>query len=1383
MNSVYITVGGTLILALCVALIGPLFIDWSAYRSVFESYGEKILGHQVTILGETDVQLLPAPYVKLSDVRVGAVEDPLLTIQGFEGRIELPSLLRGEVHVTEMKLTAPQLQLSLDESGRLDVLQAQARSSVIAEMDPGSLVLENVQVEGGSIELIDAQSGLTRRADNANLQLSAGGLQGPFKAEGALTYDGVPYTLKIGSGRLERDGKIRVKSQVSPANIAAQFSTDGYLRQQDGVVSYSGEGAVASVVTEGSEALEWAAKGTFDLNGERLELTDSTLRLGSEDRPITAEGGGAFTFGPDAEFAAVATFKQVDLDRLIGGGPQKPLVPADVVMSQMLKQVNGLPHLTVPGSLDLQVPVVVAGGSVVSNVQVQVESVGTGWRIAEFAGELPGRSAFNANGYLELANSPVFQGEWSLSSRLPHQLAHWWLGERKDASNRLAAVSLKGRIEAGSGAIRLPDLRIDTDDARSVGLVSLEYPMDQEPFLTVDMDSDRVNLDEIERFVRAFTGRALSPSAFDMSLRLYTDELIASGVTAKSMVVSASLSRDALAIEQLKVRDFAGAYIDLQGRIDDVSTTPQGNLKGKLRASSLMGTAAVLEQYLPNSEFVRRLKRAAPELAPAELEAELSAYAEKGRTDISLNLYGSAGVSDVDFNGTFEGRIDEFASGDVFAEASLGGKDSVRILQQLGFPAVALSTVTSGDVRLSVAGSPRTELGFGFESDLVGLKLTSEGTLWLPKSGKPRWQAQVELASADLTDYGLAFGKIYPLYSGRLSADLQASMNGEGRDFEISQLRGQLASMDLTGALNGSLKEDGTVSGEGALQLSELDMRTLSELVLGANVWAGALDGESVWSSEALGQSLLDGVDLTLDVSSDRVFFNEAFRLDAAKGQVTLKPDEIAVADGSGRFAGGAFSGAFDLQRNEGQATLSGRFRLDDANFEELVWAKENRAFATGRLNMIAEFEGSGRTIAGLVSGLSGGGTFQIADGEIRQINPAAFDLVIQAADAGMDLTEAALLDVFEDQLDAGSIRFESIDGALALASGRVRARNISVANDTTTLFGSAVLDLENWEVSGDVSMKTRDEAQKVAGAEPQVGIVFTGAMSEPTRSLDVGPFLSYLNLRAIEQNVKRIEEEQAKIAEQERVLEELKRQQDEETALKEKELAEAKAKAEQEAAAAATQARTEEERKAAEAREKERLEVEAKAQKEAERARAAVKAREAAAAARTQQAQDELNRLVGEPASDLREVTPQAPRATGSAPTVANDNAEPKGLSVKDFEARMRTILQGETLPSSQDGSSLNIEKPPTPRAKANLPALDDPVTIAPQAREATVPASAVNGLGPVEQSGAPRDLGELSVSEDGTISSGPLPDLSSDADAEPKFIQLPGGRLLQVN
>ncbi|KZL21457.1 AsmA family protein [Pseudovibrio axinellae] len=1320
MNSVYITVGGTLILALFIALVGPLVIDWSAYRSMFESYGEKILGHEVTILGETDVQLLPAPFVKLSDVRVGAVEDPLMTIKGFEGRIELPSLLRGEVHVTQMKLTEPELNLSLDEEGRLDVLQASSRRSVISELDPASLVLEAVSVVNGSVALTDARTGEVHQAKNANLELYAGGLQGPFKAEGALRYDGVPYTLKIGSGRLERGGQIRIKTQVYPANVAAQFTTDGFLKHENGVVSYTGDVEAQSVRSEGSEKLEWAGRSKFTVNGERLELTESTLRLGSEDRPITAEGGGVYQFGPERQFQAVAEFKQVDLDRMIGGGPQHPLVPATEVLARITGGLQGIPLLDVKGQMDLNVPVVVAGGSVVSNLSALLEATGTGWKIEELSGELPGGSQFQTSGYLNLSDSAGYQGDWEVASRQPHQLAHWWLGERKDASKRLTSVSLKGRVEAGSGALRLPDLRIDAGNVRSVGLISFEHPLDRSPLITVDMDSDRVNLDEIQRYVEAFTGKKIKPSAVDMSVRLYADELVASGVNAKSMAVSASLSEDALSIEQLKIRDFAGAYVDMKGRIDDLSTTPQGNIKGTLTASSLGGAVAVLEEYAPDNPLIERLKVAAPALAPAKLQAELTAYAEKGRTDMSLNLFGEVGVSDLDLNGTFEGRIDDFAEGDLYAEATLGGKDGVKVLRQLGFSAIPITQLHPGEVRLSVSGSPRDQLGFGFSSDLVGMKITSEGTVRVPQRSDAVWSADVALQSDDLAAYGLAFGKVYPIYAGPLTVNLSGKAAGTGRTFTLSDLKGQLANMILKSDLEGTWSKTGPVKASGKLELSELDMRSLSELLLGSNVWAGVLQQDSVWSSQALGQSLIDGVDLTLDVKSDRAVFSDEFRLDAASGQLRLRPDLLSVSKGAGRFAGGTFSGAFDLQRDQGQATLSGRFRLDDADFAELAWTDDGRALATGKLQAITEFEGSGRTISGLVAGLSGGGTFNLTDGEIRRVNPEAFDLVIKAADAGLELDGTAIQKTFADHLDAGSVKFNRVDGSLGIASGRIRARNISVDTAGTTLFGSALIDLEKWELNGDVSMKTRDEAQKVAGAEPQVAILYSGSLESPRRKLDTGPLLSYLNLRAIELNVQRIEEEQLRIAEQERMLDELKRKQEEETTRK------------------------------------------AKAVQDAKESAARAEADEAARKAK---------------ALEALELAEDAQRAS-EAVTVESEQK----TSVQDFGARIRSVLEGDASAKKSGSPSVSIVDPPKPKAKSDLPALDAPVLIG-DVVETTVPSGEIDLLGPIIQSGAPKNLGIYDAGNDNQILEGPLQDLPAEGRGAPKFIELPGGRLLQVN
>ncbi len=124
----------------------------------------------------------------------------------------------------------------------------------------------------------------------------------------------------------------------------------------------------------------------------------------------------------------------------------------------------------------------------------------------------------------------------------------------------------------------------------------------------------------------------------------------------------------------------------------------------------------------------------------------------------------------------------------------------------------------------------------------------------------------------------------------------------------------------------------------------------------------------------------------------------------------------------------------------------------------------------------------------------------------------------------------------------------------------------------------------------------------------------------------------------------------------------------------------------------------------------------------------------------------------------------------------------EAKQNSVLDFSARIRSMLDGDGAAQEAASPSVTIVNPPKPRAKTNLPALDKPVTIGGM-NEATVPAGEVDLLGPIIQSGAPRNLGVLDARNDNQVQRQPLPDLPAEDRSAPRFIELPGGRLLQVN
>ncbi|MTI19167.1 AsmA family protein [Rhodobacteraceae bacterium RKSG542] len=1350
LNSVYITIGSTLIVALVAALLAPMFIDWSAYRSVYERYAEEVIGHQVTILGSAEISLLPMPAVTFTDVQIGQGEDPLLQISRFSGRIEIPALLRGEVRVMDMVLDRPVLNMALDEEGRADIFQAPPQDSMIASMDPASFIFENVEVTEGAFSIVDARSGKTYSGDNASMVLSARSLDGPFKAEGSINIEQVPYFFTIGTGRLEADDTLRVKAQIVPTTPRMQFALDGQFSKGGGHPNYNGAVTVRSVNEEDDGSVHWSVGGAFDLNVNALKVSEAELLLGPEDRPISAQGDLDVVFGKVPEFKLGAAFKQVDLDRIWGGGPNKPF-KLEELGGKLASYSGDVPAISWPGTIAIDIPSIVIGGSVISNVDLDLETQPNGWDITNLSGLLPGRSAFVTSGRLDTGTSGGYDGDVQMQSIQPTKLAAWLQNGKYDGPAHLPSIKLDAHTVLTSRNTELDLKVLEVEGARTVGRLSYQSVADLPPMLAVDLESDRLDLDLLEQFSGAFSGLKPATKAQDISLQLRADELVTAGVTAKSVLLKTDLRDDTLVIERLRIKDFAGARVAAKGRIDDLYTVPSGQMEGELDATSMQGAVAVLKNYAPDNSMVQWFASAADALAPARLSGTLAATAEGERTQMALDLNGSVDQNQLDIAVSFAGRVDDWEQGDVTLEVSLGGNDGQSLLKQVGLDVLPVGSLSGGDVFVSVQGIPRTKMDYVFKGEVGESSLEMLGSFNHPKTGDAvDWSLEGAFDSVDLSSLALSFGRSLPVFSGDLSAGLSFIGKGQGDSFSLEEISGQLAGMTLQGKLQEASIKNGVVSGKGDLQLSSLDMRALTELLLGPDLWAGTLDSsDSVWPSTPLGPSLLDSVDLTLALKADQLFFSDDTRVDAATGALRLRGDEVSFANGEGRYAGGNVGGAFELTRANGQASLSGRVRLDGVDLEDVIWQADGRPVATGQLQVISEFEGIGRTVAGLVSGLSGGGTFTVSDGTIRGLNPAAFGLVIAAADAGLELDEVIIRNALLDHLEVGEIPFQSVEGNLGIASGKLRARNVSVDTQDATIFGSASVDLENWSVEGDMSIKVGDVDGLGSGAEPQAALIFSGALEQPERSVDVGPLLSYLNLRAIEQNVQRIEEEQARIAEQEQRLQEIKRQQEEA----------AKRKAEEEAQRIAAQKAAEEaeRQKAAAAAEEQRLrKVEAERRKQEQ----AVAAQQAAQRAAEEAARAAAAKAKAEAAASSRQLNP----------------------ALLD---KIQSVLEEEPdAPATPPPAKVQ----PQSQSGGDLPALETPIYIGPHS-ENTVPEDAVKYLPPVEHSGQPKILvapGDDNVGPTGSIGPlfddvGPMP--TPKQQKPPRMLELNGGRLLVIN
>ncbi|POF28696.1 AsmA family protein [Roseibium marinum] len=1145
--------GIAVILVLVTALVGPFFIDWTVYRSTFESYAERVLGHRVTVLGEADLRLLPAPSISFSDVRVGEAEDPLLVVSQFNMRIELPPLLKGEIRVIDMELDRPQLSLSLDEDGRLDWLTAMTSDGALAKLPPDDVAFEKVSIRNGALSIVDARSGEIHRVDNGNLSVSARSLSGPFKAAGSLSIEGSPYNISLATGRAQDDTGLRIKGEVTPTDMPVNFAFDGSLNQSDAAPTFEGDFNIASVSLEETDEPGWTAQGQFTADIAEVAVPAFEFRYGPEDRRLSLTGNGDLVYAGKKRFEIRAQSKQVDLDRLLGGGPQEP-VDLDAAGEQLIAALRAVPLPPIDGAISMDVPAVVAGGGIIQNVRLDLETMLGGWRVARLAGRLPGRTTVATQGDLGLEPSLTYRGAVSISSDQPGSFLSWW--KQKDTGVKaLDPISLEGRLNLLPEGAALDNLRLTLAGAEARGGLSYRKPRSGNAVFSLSLDADRLDLDQVENLAALIrpessaAGNPEDPTGLDVSVRLRARQVTARGVEGEGLALEAEYSDGGVRIDRLFAEDLAGARLDVRGAIQNLFSAPEGAVSGTLDARDLSGLVALAGGLFPQTVFVERLERAAASLVPAKFDANLTAAAAGDGTEMTLSLEGSAGGADATVRAEFKGRVDDWRSAGIDLALGLQGPDGGKLLQQLGFNVIPIDADNGGKLSVVAKGVPAEGLALEIETSVGKSELGAKGTVTLKEGSEPQYRMTVAAKTRDLTPLALMAGRVLPVMSGTLPAEVTVDLEGAGSVLKVTNASGQVGDTSFEGSLEGDLQP---APGErnrrfsGDLSVSQADLRSLSELILGPDQWFSLGDGTSNWPSASFGSPLPDGVDLSFDFLADRLLVDDETEIANARAQLRITPTLLRLDGLNGVFAGGSLEASLSLRRSDAEAAASGRVKLDGADLRQLVWRPDSRAVASGTLDLFLEFEGAGRSISAIVTGLSGGGTFSMENGDFRGVNPQAFQLVTRAVDSGLDLQDEKIREIFVSHMAAGNLPFNRVDGTLALVGGRLSARNVVVDSGKAEIFGSAEVDLGTYDLDADFSVKVDPGEDAVTGAEPQVGLLFEGPVEAPVRRVDITPFTAYLTLRAFEQQVEKVEKLQAEILERDRLARELKHQREE---------------------------------------------------------------------------------------------------------------------------------------------------------------------------------------------------------------------------------------------
>jgi len=1090
------------IIALIAALVGPYFIDWNQFRPQFEAEATRIIGTPVRVGGKLDARLLPAPSLQLHSVTVGGAKDlGKVRASKLDVELSLGSLMRGEVRATELTINGMSVDLGLDAKGRIDW------PASTGAVNLGSLAIDRLNLTG-RIALHDVANRSTLELNDIAFSGDVRSLAGSIRGDGNFLLAGTRYPFRVSSGQGPDGNGTRVHLNIDPGQRPLAIDLDGVLNFDARAPRF--EGAMTLVAPPGQKGKgndpPWriGAKVKADYSAARLEQVE--VSFGPEERALKLSGSGDLRFGAAPLLRAALSARQLDADRFFSRDNAAEPVRALPALRALGTIV---PHLPVPAQIEFASEQVMLGGRPLQDIAAELHGDDTSWSLRRLEFRAPGATRVSlSEADAKSAGPDQFKAALSVESSDPEALLTWLQGRGDIAYRSQKPLRLRGDLTVAPEGFAIEAMKADIDGGTVEGWAKVSHRQaDRGSRVDAELKSERLDLDAAATFARSLAGpQGEWPDEGKLSLDI--GRATSAGQELSPLLARLAYSPAKISLEHLKIGQLESVMLDGAGNFDRVNATGWFALNSS--AASLGRLTSLIVPLSP--ALAARLNALGTSPGPARLKLALDLTRNAGQSDraqvratAELDSALLKGVTTLTARPTVAAiqGIDLAAlqSSDVGIESKLSSEQGRALLVLLGLD----RTVAAGDGPAQFEGSATGAWGgpLRLKAKILGTGLEAEA------EGSAEPWAQEAKASVSLKVRSADFGPLLDLKPADTLAQnigLASRVQLTGNKLTFDDLDSSISGSRLRGSLAVTLGEEKEIEGEiGAEQLAL------------APAFALALGAAGHDAAEPLSSGLAKGWRGRIAFQALRGLLPGGSELQPVSGVVKSDGQSLSFDAIKGKIGGGDVTASVDAKPGASGIALNASVQFSGVDGTALRY--RNLTMPAGRASMQMTLTSQGRSASALAGALSGNGTLTLEAARISGLDPRAFEVAVRANDNGQAKDDVRLKQIVESALPAGALAVPSAQIPFTVRDGRLRV-------GATTLDGNGVKAIVSggYDIAADQADIRAALSLTMTTGRPEIQLLAVGTPDALSRSVDVAPLSSWLAVRAIDHETRRLD-------------------------------------------------------------------------------------------------------------------------------------------------------------------------------------------------------------------------------------------------------------------